>query len=72
MVDKCIVCGNEYCMLCEAIIPCIVHRANICKDCGRNENVGVILLKHAKIISTTIDNRDEELKIYGKQNQRID
>lgn len=62
---KCIVCGKDYCMLCEAIIAGCIHKVTICKNCSKDEYVKEVISKYAKMLSFVLDDRDKELKNWG-------
>lgn len=65
-LKKCIVCGKEYCFICEAVIPGCMHPPDICKDCGKDEKVQFVVHKYAKNIFDIVNYRDQELINYGK------
>lgn len=61
-LKKCIVCGKDYCLSCEAIMSGCMHQPDVCEGCGREKNVIQVVVKYAKEISDTVSRRDEKLK----------
>lgn len=68
-LKKCIVCGKDYCLLCESVIPGCMHQPGICKDCGGDQYVKDVVLKYSKDILNIVNRRDQELKNWGIVNE---
>ena len=60
-LEKCIVCGKEYCNICEAVMSGCMHQPDICKDCGKDEHVKFVVHKYAKNIFDIVNYRTQEL-----------
>lgn len=61
-LQDCISCKNEFCVLCKAVIAGCMHSVECCKECGKNEKVNEIVMRHASDIARVIEIRDAELK----------
>ena len=65
LLDKCVVCGREYCCTCRAIMCGCVHQPDVCKKCGDNEAVRAAVETFAPRISRVLDARDVVLSGLG-------
>lgn len=63
---KCAFCGCDFCLSCRAIIAGCAHQVPVCGNCEDNETVLEIVNRHAVVIQTAINARNEELKIVGQ------
>jgi hypothetical protein len=61
-LQKCIVCGKEYCLICQSIIPGCMISVGCCKVCADRDDVNEIVRKYAKPLSETKQQRDKELQ----------
>lgn len=62
LLSKCVVCGKEYCHICEAIMCGCIHQPKICEHCGANEKVKSVVQRFAKPILTLILKRDTAMR----------
>ena len=62
IISKCPVCGCDYCLICDAIIGGCIHKIDICRKCGKREDVQEISKKYAPKIARVILARSKELK----------
>ena len=60
-LDKCKVCGDDYCVTCRAIIVGCIHTIEVCEKCGDKEEVEAISKKFAPRIREILAERDSEL-----------
>jgi hypothetical protein len=60
-LQTCIVCGGQYCLLCEGMISGCWISPRICKVCSTRKDVNLIVEKYAQKISPIIDVRTTEL-----------
>ena len=62
-LNKCLVCGNEYCIMCHGIISGCVHQVDdICTNCSEIKNVINIVRKYAAPLEEIINKRGNELR----------
>lgn len=61
-LQKCIVCGKEYCLTCQSVIPGCMIGVDCCKECTERDDVNEIVKKYAIPLFDTKKLRDEELK----------
>lgn len=61
-LQKCIVCGKEYCLLCNSIIPGCIIQVDCCKKCAERDDVNEIVKKYAEPLAKTKRQRDIKLQ----------
>lgn len=62
VLNECACCGRDYCTICEAIICGCVDQPQVCKQCGKNEEVVKVVLRFAKPILAVLQKRQTALK----------
>lgn len=65
-LNKCVVCGRDYCHTCEAIIMGCVHRVNACKECADDcvstgEKIRALVRDFATPLDALLKKRDKAL-----------
>lgn len=58
-LDKCLLCGKEYCYVCEPYLPGCRIKPNVCKNCDDRDDVKRVVAKYAKEF-TRIDKLREQ------------
>jgi hypothetical protein len=61
-MDKCVVCGRDYCLICRAIVSGCIHSVDICKDCGKDQVVEDTILQFSPKLVTVVRERDAALR----------
>lgn len=64
-LDKCIVCGKDYCVTCDAIMSGCIVKPDCCRECAKREDVKKIVYHFAKPIVDILKQRDSKLKKLG-------
>ena len=59
---KCVACGREYCLTCEAVVVGCVHKMQVCRECGESDVVACIAKEYAPLILAVLEERDEALR----------
>ncbi len=62
MLTTCVVCGKEYCHLCEAIVAGCVHQPDVCKRCAESDSVRATVHRFSPKISRVLKARDRALR----------
>lgn len=62
LLTKCVVCGKEYCCVCEAIMPGCVHQPDICRQCGSLPKVRAFIERYAPLIGDVLKKRNASLR----------
>lgn len=67
LLDKCEVCGKEYCPTCRAIMPGCIRQPDVCKTCGNLEDVERTVDALTPEIATILKKRTQALNRIGKK-----
>lgn len=62
VLDKCVRCGKDYCLVCRAIVMGCIHRVDICENCGRNEKVRTVIERFVPDFLKLIARRNAAIK----------
>jgi hypothetical protein len=66
-LTACLVCGREYCFLCEGLISGCIVMPDICRNCARHEPVAKTVLKFSPKIKAVFRLRDRAIKGLAKK-----
>lgn len=48
LLETCLICGKEYCFLCESYLPGCMIRPDVCKKCDDREDVIKVVARYSK------------------------
>lgn len=60
-LERCLVCGKEYCLTCRGIITGCWVQPRVCRECCRREDVSRLVAEYAGKITPIIEARHEAL-----------
>lgn len=62
LLETCLICGKQYCTLCDSFLPgCMIH-PNVCKKCDDRDDVKKIVERYSKDFVRISKLRDAALK----------
>ena len=61
VLTTCRVCGRQFCLMCDALIPGCWVKPEVCKLCGKREDVQAVVQRYAKRITPIIKQRETAL-----------
>jgi hypothetical protein len=61
-MDKCVVCGREYCFICRSIVCGCIHQPDVCKECRDDEIVEKTILQFSPKLVSVLNERDAALR----------
>ncbi len=65
-LSKCLVCGGEYCISCEAILAGCMMSMRVCRTCSKRDDVDAVSKKFAPRFVRIKNKRMAELKALPK------
>ena len=67
LLRKCLVCGGDYCWICNAVICGCVSSPDVCLPCGQRNDVNAICDRFAPRFAKVQNDRNEVLKKLPKK-----
>lgn len=61
VLDTCLICGKEYCMMCEPYLPGCMIKPHVCKKCDDRDDVKKVVANYADDFVRVYKLRDKAL-----------
>lgn len=74
LLTKCVICGKEYCHICEAIMCGCIHQPDVCKKCAAHDAVKATVERFAPLLTGLLKRRNKALAAHRRRvmpNDRI-
>lgn len=72
LLTKCLICGSEYCTMCDAYLPGCMIEAHICRPCDDRLDVQDVIKRYSNDFVKIYKLRDKALARLSRKTSRTD
>lgn len=71
VLTTCLVCGKQYCLLCDCYLPGCMVRPDVCKKCDDRDDVKALSERYGKRLHKICVARDKEMRALSANDSKL-